>query len=145
MNLDPAAPYFYALTVQFFEENGLAYKPLKDLKIQVGCPTWSNGCLSLPPNCEPGVIAHEMGHGAHECWRQTPRWGEDFANAVRYFVEERAGGTMDWCLIQKQSTSNIFLLMSQFEEALFVTLLSLGEETLERALRESVFDGHIDY
>lgn len=41
------------------------------------------------PISDYGCIAHEIGHGAHEAFRVEDKKGEDFAEAIRYFVEEK--------------------------------------------------------
>jgi hypothetical protein len=58
------------------------------------------GRITLFALTEPRAIAHEMGHGFHECLRRDNRlsdqFGEDYAEAIRWFVEQRMGPST-WC------------------------------------------------
>lgn len=65
-------------------------------------PVWfghdeSSGTVRIDPSRHEALaLAHEMGHGFHECWRQKPEHhccGESMAEAIRFFVEERMGAS----------------------------------------------------
>jgi hypothetical protein len=58
------------------------------------------GYIEIHLGCEPGAVAHELGHGFHECLRRDRMlensFGEDYAEAFRWFCEEIVGSTA-WC------------------------------------------------
>lgn len=57
------------------------------------------GVITLYRDCTPGAVAHELAHGFHERLRYDQGlpdlFGEDYAEAIRWFVEERLGWT-EW-------------------------------------------------
>lgn len=70
-----------------------------------GTATWhgtgkETGFVVVHQKCEPGAIAHELGHGFHERLRDKfaldDEYGEDYAEAIRWFVEDRLHNTQ-WC------------------------------------------------
>ncbi|HZZ76957.1 MAG TPA: hypothetical protein VFE62_00475 [Gemmataceae bacterium] len=58
------------------------------------------GDIYIHVGCEPGAIAHELGHGFEECLRhrshRTIEFSEDYAEAIRWFAEQREGPS-SWC------------------------------------------------
>jgi len=83
------------------QATGYGYKPLKHLIVDPSarCPTWFDGEVRISPLHDARAIAHELGHGMHEKIRETGKrdqYGEDFAEAIRWFVEERMGPSK-WC------------------------------------------------
>src|SRR3990172_9418862 len=95
----------YAETLRLLSEiqaaTGYGYKRLTELQIDhtAPCPGWCDGIVTMAPSHEARSIAHEMGHGLHEKIRETGKadeYGEDFAEAIRWFVEERMGPG-SWC------------------------------------------------
>ena len=54
-----------------------------------------HGVITIYEGCEAGAVAHELAHGFHECLRRDfklpDKFGEDYAEAIRWFVEARAG------------------------------------------------------
>jgi hypothetical protein len=85
-------------------ELGFAYKRLDHYHF---CPfpggaSWEGcgevtGHITLHRGCEPAAVAHELGHGFHERLRKDRQlpddFGEDYAEAVRWFTEQRARPT----------------------------------------------------
>lgn len=72
----------------------------------------TEGFVIIGTPCEPGAVAHEIGHGFHECLRAQGRFkdtqgkdidilGEDYAQAIRYFTSDRLGKTADCDAIKK--------------------------------------------
>lgn len=83
------------------QATGYGYNPVKGINIDPSakCPTWFDGEVRISPSHDARALAHEMGHGMHERIRETGKhdqYGEDFAEAVRWFVEERMGPST-WC------------------------------------------------
>jgi hypothetical protein len=58
----------------------------------------SRGWIRLMREWTPGCVAHELGHGFHERLRTDKHlpdeFGEDYAEAIRWFAEERIGWTV---------------------------------------------------
>jgi hypothetical protein len=95
----------HAETLRLFEQirsaTGLEYKRLRELRIDTAarCPTWCDGTIVISPTHEARSISHELGHGMHEKIRETgkaDKYGEDFAETIRWFVEKRMGPG-PWC------------------------------------------------
>jgi hypothetical protein len=118
------------------EREGFPYKRLVEVDPGGEAPGWQSididsGRVRLGNSANsPGVIAHEMGHGFHERWRDTPRYGEDFANAIRWFAEQIAGPT-SWCdRILKSDRNAAILRLCDSRWDSFLALLRLGERAL---------------
>jgi hypothetical protein len=89
------------------EVRGVKYKRLAcfDFEPGTGYPRWrgigeGHGIIHFPDTAEARSVAHEMGHGFYECLSRdyvlpqqflTPNSGEDFAEAIRWWVEKRLG------------------------------------------------------
>lgn len=87
-----------------FKKTGFAHKRVAEVRFEeCDCPSWegiseAEGVVTIDPSKhEPRRIAHEMGHGFHECLRRDfPQWwpsregeGETVAETIRFFVELR--------------------------------------------------------
>jgi len=96
----------YRETVKLLDEldaMSYSYKQLAFVILEHrNCPIWCGICGGWgsvrmdPTKHEARSIAHEMGHGFHERWREDGTRkcnGEAMAEAIRYFVEERMGRT----------------------------------------------------
>ncbi len=96
-----------------FEQVGLPYKRIGECRfVECDWPTWegtseSEGIVTIDPSKhEPRCVAHEMGHGFHEClrrdipdlWHDDDNEGETVAETVRFFVEQRLWkhGEVQW-------------------------------------------------
>jgi len=88
------------VTYSLFEECKLKYKKCNQFLIDeahengalwVGISDTAGIIFISPsvPISDYGCIAHELGHGAHEASRIDDKKGEGFADAIRYFVEEK--------------------------------------------------------
>ncbi len=80
------------------ERIGFGHIPPSRIRIEkTDHPYWQDdGTIVIASDCqEPRCIAHEMGHGWHLWLRQKlgyrDIWGEECAETIRYFVEERMG------------------------------------------------------
>jgi len=89
------------------EAIGFGFKALDHIRFcpYPGTAAWhgvneQSGYITVYLGCEAGAIAHELGHGFHECLRRDhrlpDRFGEDYAEAIRWFAEQRAGPS-PWC------------------------------------------------
>jgi len=108
--------------------------PLRIVIEKADCPCWTNnGTITIPFECrEPRCIAHEMGHGWH-LWQRLQlgyrdEFGEDAAEAIRWFVEERLGDRT-W---QPRDDWTRILEVSEYSFDRFKEMLKSGE--LFRAL-----------
>jgi hypothetical protein len=86
---------------------GFKFKRLAlfDFEPGTGYPRWTgigeeDGIIQFPGSADAHSVAHEMGHGFYECLSRdyvlpqqflTPNSGEDFAEAIRWWVEQRLG------------------------------------------------------
>jgi hypothetical protein len=86
---------------------GFRYKELAFFDAEPGTrdPWWrgigeENGIIHFPITADARSVAHEMGHGFYECLKRdyalpqqflTDKSGEDFAEAIRWWVEQRLG------------------------------------------------------
>lgn len=72
------------------------------LDLQGSKATWWNREVRIWLGCDPWAIAHEIGHGVHElyrameCVREKDTCGESWAEAIRYFIEERHNPDSEW-------------------------------------------------
>lgn len=85
------------------------------------------GDITIHRGCESGAVAHELGHGFHESIRgNRDEFGEDYAEAIRWFTEQRLGPS-SWCERFKcQSHNRAILNACNFEWHTFVRRLQLG-------------------
>jgi len=147
-DLRPLQRQYFLATMRFGEALGIHCPPMKKIVVRAGkqcgfCGNWrdagawwGNGVLALPANLQDkdvGVIAHELGHRLHEVWRKTSRWGEDFSNAVRWFVEQEQGPT-HWC-DNPERLGSVFLLTCNFDRQKFATLVTAGEPMFVESLK----------
>ena len=84
------------------ERLGFAYKRVRNYRFEsksggavwCGCSEFE-GDVTLEVGCTVGAVAHEMGHGFHECLcrdqKLKPLFKEDYAEAIRWFVESQLG------------------------------------------------------
>ncbi|MEZ6192066.1 MAG: hypothetical protein R3C45_12380 [Phycisphaerales bacterium] len=82
------------------------------------------GYIEVHEKCEAGAIAHELGHGFHECLRDDfdldDDYGDDYAEAIRWFVEKKLGETK-WCDdFKKQSGHKAILEHCEYDWAVFM-------------------------
>src|SRR5438270_13337869 len=81
---------------------GFKYKTVDRIRFcpYPGTAAWcgideEKGYIKVHQDCEPGAMAHELGHGFHECLRRDhhlpDRFGEAYAEAIRWFTEQRMG------------------------------------------------------
>jgi hypothetical protein len=89
------------------ETLGFTYKRLAcfDFEPGTGYPRWrgigeGHGIIHFPDTADARSVAHEMGHGFYECLKRDydlpdrfsqQQSGEAFAEAIRWFLEERLG------------------------------------------------------
>lgn len=92
-------------TIELLEElkgRGFDYKTIDEVALtESDGPAWvpktkRSGIVKIRPakDCAR-ALAHELGHGFHEVWRETSNHrccGEAMAEAIRWFVEERMRG-----------------------------------------------------
>jgi hypothetical protein len=103
----------YALLEQIRQKTGYSYKlaTVKVLELKGSSPTWSKGTVTIGYDNEPEAIAHEIAHGLHEKIREAGKadcLGEDFANAIRYYVEVEIGSNSKWVRRHKAQRKNPF-------------------------------------
>ncbi|MDD4957645.1 MAG: hypothetical protein PHQ61_08420 [Candidatus Omnitrophica bacterium] len=115
---------------------GFAYKPIKLVTVSdyQKAPTWCDGNVEIGYNNDPQALAHELGHGLHEKIREAgheDKYGEEFADTIRYFVEKIISPTSAW---MKTSKQNILLRECK---------CSFGEFT--KKLMSKEFFGNIDW
>jgi hypothetical protein len=96
----------YRTTIEFlegFRGFGYSYKTAQFHFEPCDVPTWdgtseTEGIVTIDPDKHaPRAVAHEMGHGFHEClrrdykrlWHDNETEGQAMAETIRYFVEER--------------------------------------------------------
>ncbi len=84
------------------EKCGHPYKRITKVVLgRVSVPVWtgeteSTGHVDINPDCHDSrAIAHEIGHGFEELWRQSTSevMGQSMAEAIRFFVEKRMGSS----------------------------------------------------
>jgi hypothetical protein len=97
-------------TYGLLEDTGLPYKKVSRYHWvdEDGTACWCGeseeaGFIKIYRGCEPGAVAHEIGHGFHEALNQHkgglmfpfryPEDGEAVAEAIRFFVEQRRGSS----------------------------------------------------
>jgi hypothetical protein len=90
-----------------------------------------SGVIRFPQGCDARSIAHEMGHGLHENLRHNgfpDRYGEDFAEAICWFVEERLPGASRWCaeFQQRAQKGDALLRKCDYDLEVFKTMLVQG-------------------
>jgi hypothetical protein len=91
------------------EALGFKYKRLAlfDFEPGTGYPRWrgiseEHGIIHFPDTADARSVAHEMGHGFHECLGRDyvlsdSHWSaEAIAEAIRWFVEEHRLGGRRW-------------------------------------------------
>jgi hypothetical protein len=88
------------------------------------------GYITVYLGCQAGAIAHELGHGFHECLRRDyslpNRFGEDYAEAIRWFTEQRIGPSA-WCLeFMSRKSDDALLIACNYDWLTFVDLLKKG-------------------
>ena len=91
-------------------------------------PTWLRGRAEIGYNNEPEAIAHELGHGLHEAIRDAgwaDEYGEDFAEATRYYVERQLQTQSQW-LASFDRTTNTFT-QHYANRADFIQALNSGQ------------------
>lgn len=108
---------------------GYAYKDIAsvDLADHKNCPVWFNGRLEIGYNNEPESLAHELGHGLHEKIREAGKsdcLGEEFAEAIRFYVESEMGTNSAW-LAKFDKGGNAFTSRYSLDE--FVGALKSGD------------------
>jgi hypothetical protein len=88
------------------------------------------GYITVYLDCQPGAIPHELGHGFHECLRRdyhlADKFGEDYAEAIRWFTEQRVGPSL-WCQeFKDRDRDNAVLVACKYDWATFVDRLKKG-------------------
>lgn len=98
-------------------EGGACWRALDDQR----------GDITIYRGCEPGAVAHELGHGFHESIRGSrDEFGEDYAEAIRWFTEQRIGPS-SWCeRFKSQSRDRAILDACDFDWHTFVSRLQSG-------------------
>lgn len=95
----------YVATIRVLEairaESGYGYKDVAAVDVAdfKDYPVWCDGQVEIGYNNEPEAIAHELGHGVHEAIRDTGKkdmFGEEFAEAVRFYVETQMDTESNW-------------------------------------------------
>ena len=95
----------YKTTMEILEriksETEYDHKELEslDLRDYKDRPVWFDGKIEIGYNNDPEAIAHELGHGLHEKVREMGKQdylGEEFAEAIRYYVETELSGNSCW-------------------------------------------------
>ena len=122
----------FTLLDRIRQETGYECKNVTDLYIadHKDCPKWSDGKVEIGYNNDPESIAHEIGHGVHEKIRESGKQdihGEEFADAIRYYVESDMNTNSTW--------------IEQFDENNnpFTSNYSTVEEFIEALVDESLF------
>ena len=86
---------------------GFKHKTLEHIRFSCypGTASWQGmtddiGYMTIHEGCEPGAVAHELGHGFHERLRNDysleNRFGEAHAETIRWFTEDKLGNPA-WC------------------------------------------------
>lgn len=87
-------------------------KQITEVKfIERDTPVWIGICADAgrieldPYKHDARAVAHEAGHGFHERWREDngEPHGEEMAEAIRFFVEERMGDSHWECPVERRS------------------------------------------
>ena len=122
-------------TYQFLEElrfRGWDSKDLVRVEIaeDVQCPTWCSGQISISPRHDARSVSHEIAHGFHEKMRERgwkDCFGEDTAEAIRWFVEQRMGASA-WCASfrARPTKDDRILELCGYDEMTFKELLITG-------------------
>jgi hypothetical protein len=96
----------YRATIDLLErvhmESGYPFIELAsvDLADYKACPVWfDDGRIEIGYNNEPESLAHELGHGLHKKIRDAGKsdfLGEEFAEAIRFYVETRMMTSSSW-------------------------------------------------
>lgn len=98
----------YKATIEVLDEiktrttSKFGFKPLISIELYDYWkdPTWYHQTVKIGYNHEPEALAHELGHGHEEIIREQPKksqkWGEHFAEAIRFYVEEKMRTDSEW-------------------------------------------------
>ena len=104
--------FIYKATIEIFENIAnktiFKYKKLKTIELfdYKDYPTWCDGHIEIGYNNDPQSLAHELAHGLHEKIREANhdnKYGEEFSDAIRYFVEEKILPESTWSKSNKNN------------------------------------------
>jgi hypothetical protein len=110
---------------------GYAYKEVEavDMAGYKEFPSWCCAHVEIGYNNDPESVAHEVAHGLHEMIRargKPDRFGEEFADAIRYYVEDEMKTNSKWLLKEFNKAANPFTSRYGQREQ-FITALKSGE------------------
>ena len=121
----------YKATIDFLEQvkanTPFDYKPLRSIELYCYWkdPEWEGETSSVKMgyNNEPEALAHELAHGLHEKIRENGhdnKHGEEFCDAIRYFVEKKILPDSEWL---KDFKGNVILEACHSKENEFIKTL----------------------
>ena len=121
----------YKETIDFLEQikanTPFDYKPLQSIELHdyLKDPVWEGSSFSIEMgyNNEPEALAHELAHGLHEKIRENGhdnKHGEEFPDAIRYFVEKEILPNSDWL---KKFKGNVLLKACHSKKDEFINTL----------------------
>ncbi len=116
------------------EELGYPYKRVRCVEIDnIAEPLWigesrTQGRVKINPSeHDARAVAHELGHGFHEKIRDKGKedeYGEDMAEAIRWFVEKKMGPT-NWC--KQPPNDDAVIRVCNKDKATFIFMLKNGQ------------------
>lgn len=135
----------YKVTIELLEEiqdnTPYGYKPLESIELY--CyrenPTWDDiqMAVEIGYNNTPEALAYELAHGHHrEIMDETglgDSFGEDFCEAIRFYVEERMPTDSDWLnemrgkIENSDTTGHLAVLEACEDLATYIMKLNGGE------------------
>ncbi len=123
----------YRITIDILEEikkrTKFDYKSLASIELwdEKKHPTWHHRIVKIGYNNDPQSLAHEMAHGLHEKIREAgheDKYGEKFADTIRYFVEKIISPTSNWL---RNYDGNILLEECDYNFEKFIEKLNSPE------------------
>jgi hypothetical protein len=91
-----------------------------------GTAGWCHDTITLYKGVDAGAVAHEFGHSLHESIRKRDQCGEAFAEAIRWFVEERVGPGSWYVKFRSRNRDQEILKACDFNYRHFVEMLRAG-------------------
>jgi hypothetical protein len=128
---------FYFGAIALLEQLRIAGSRYKTVHRFHFAPTYGGACwrglddhcgdITIFRGCEPGAVAHELGHGFHESIRGgRDEFGEDYAEAIRWFTEQQIGPS-SWCKrFESESGHRAILDACNFDWKTFVCRIQSG-------------------
>lgn len=127
-------------TIKLLDDlDNLGYLHKKVIEVELverDCPVWigisgTEGRIEInPQQHDARAVAHEAGHGFHEKLRERGKrniYGEDTAEAIRWFVEQIMGPAV-WCNgLNKYPCDGTIIKICNGEYSTFTHMLKTGE------------------